>query len=121
MTKSRCTREYRDRCRSFVDFTVRNCRFPYGKIHCPCKAYRNNQRHLPGIVLDHLIGGKGIMNTYTNWYYHGDKPVRLNVVVFNLTTTSIDAGNSTKPSENMHAMLRVVFGMHDARVDNYDP
>jgi hypothetical protein len=72
MRKPRCNREYRDGCRSFVDFAVRNCRCPDGKIHCPCKACQNNKRHLPDVVCEHLTGGKGIMPTYTNWYFHGD-------------------------------------------------
>jgi hypothetical protein len=121
MTKSRCMREYRDGCRSFVHFAIRNCRFPDGKIHYSCKACRNNQCHPSSIVLDHLIGGKGIIPAYTNLYYHGDKPIWLTAAVSNLTTTSTDAGRSTKPDENMHAMLHDVFGMHDASVDNCDP
>ena len=60
------------------------------------------------------------MPTYTNWYYHGDKPVQLTAAVPNLTTTSTNAGRSTKPGENMHAMLCDVFGKHDASVDNCD-
>jgi hypothetical protein len=112
MVKSRCSREYRDECRSFVDFAVRNCKFPNGKIHCPGKACRNNQHHLLG---------KGIMTTYKNWYYHGDKLVRLIAIVSNLTTMSTDAGRSTEPGEHMHAMLRDIFIMHDVRIDNCGP
>jgi hypothetical protein len=59
MTKSRGMREYRDGCRSFVDFAVSNCRIPNGNIHCPCKSCQNNQRHPPGFVLAHLIVDKG--------------------------------------------------------------
>jgi hypothetical protein len=121
MRKPRCTREYRDGCRSFVDFAVRNCRCPDGKIHCPCKACRNNKRHLPDVVCEHLTGGKGIMPTYTNWYFHGDLPVRLTVPFPNSSTTSTDAGTSTEPGENMHEMLRDAFGVHNVNVENCDP
>ena len=121
MRKSRCTREYRDRCRSFVDFAIRNCRCPDGKIHCSCKVCQNNHRHPPAIICDYLTGGKGIMSTYTNWYYHDNLPVRSSASFLNLTTTSIDAGRSTEPGENMQAMLRDVFSMHDVSVDNCDP
>jgi hypothetical protein len=61
------------------------------------------------------------MPMYTNWYYHGDLPVRLTASFPNLTTTSTDAGRSTEPGENMHEMLRDVFGMYDVSVDNCDP
>ncbi|XP_059448234.1 uncharacterized protein LOC132179516 [Corylus avellana] len=76
MTKSRGTREYRDGCRSFVDYAIRNCTIPDGLIYCPCKACRLSQRHLPGVVLAHLTGGKGIITTYKDWIYHGERPVR---------------------------------------------
>jgi hypothetical protein len=83
MTKSRGMREYRDGCRLFVDFAVSNCRIPNGNIHCPCKSCRNNQRHPPDVVLvhltvvlAHLTGGKGILTTYSTWFWHGEKHVR---------------------------------------------
>jgi hypothetical protein len=109
MTKSRCTREYRDKCRSFVDFAVRNCRCPNGKIHRPYKKCQNNQCHSLDVVLCHLIGGKGIMPTYINWYYHNDKLVRLTALVPNLTATSTYVIRSTEPDENMHTILRDVL------------
>jgi hypothetical protein len=58
MTKSRGMREYRDECRLFVDFTVSNRRIPNGNIYCPCKLCRNNQHHLPNVVLTLLTWGK---------------------------------------------------------------
>jgi hypothetical protein len=61
------------------------------------------------------------MPTYINWYYHGDQPIRLTVAFPNLTTTSTYACRSTELGENMHKMLRDVFGMHDVSVDNCDP
>ena len=42
------------------------------------------------------------MPTYTNWFYHGDQPVRLTAAFPNHTSTSTDADRSTEPSENMH-------------------
>ena len=86
MTKSRCTREYIDGCRLFVDFAVRNCTISDGKIHCSCKACRNNQHYLPSFIRDHLTRGKGILTTYKNWYYHREKPIQLAAAVSNLTT-----------------------------------
>jgi hypothetical protein len=38
MTKSRGTKEYRDECRLFVDFVVRNCTILDGLIYCPYKV-----------------------------------------------------------------------------------
>jgi hypothetical protein len=75
MTKSRGMREYSDGCRLFVDFIVSNYRIPNGNIHCSCKSCQNNQCHLPGVVLAHLTGAKGIMTTYTTWFWHDKKHV----------------------------------------------
>jgi hypothetical protein len=58
MTKSKGTREYRDGCRLFVNFTVSNHRIPNGNIYYPCKSCRNNQHHPPSVVLTHLTWGK---------------------------------------------------------------
>ncbi|XP_062147655.1 uncharacterized protein LOC133856614 [Alnus glutinosa] len=104
MTKSRGTREYRDGCRSFVDFAVSNCRIPNGNIHRPCKSCRNNQRHPPGVVLAHLTGGKGIMTTYTTWFWHGEKHVRGPVAgsYSNRSAANVACG-STEQGGNMHA------------------
>jgi hypothetical protein len=104
MTKSRGTREYRDGCRSFVDFAVSNCRIPNGNIHCPCKSCRNNQRHPPGVVLAHLTGGKGIMTTYTTWFWHGEKHVRgLVAGSYSNHSAANAASGSTEQGGNMHA------------------
>jgi hypothetical protein len=59
------------------------------------------------------------MTTYKNWYYHGEKPVWCHVVP-NLTPMSTNAGRSIEHGENMHTILRDVFGMHDVRVDDCD-
>ena len=64
MTKPRILDEYIDGCRSFVDFAIQNCKTPDGLIHCPCKTCRINRRHPPGIVYEHLTGGKGIWPQY---------------------------------------------------------
>jgi hypothetical protein len=57
MTKPRGTREYRDSCRSFMDFAVANCIVLDGKIYFSCKVCRLNRRHTPAMVLAHLTGG----------------------------------------------------------------
>jgi len=122
MTKSRGTREYRDGCRSFVEFAVSNCRIPNGNIHCPCKSCRNNQRHPPGVVLAHLTGGKGMMTTYTTWFWHGEKHVRGSVAGSYSNRPAVDAASgSTKQSGDMHSMLRDAFGMHKVREDKCEP
>jgi hypothetical protein len=113
MTKYRGKREYRDGCRSFVDFAVSNCRIPDGNIHCPCKSCRNNQRHLPDVVLAHLTRGKGIMTTYTTWFWHGEKQVRGPTAGSYSNRPATDAiGGSIEQGGDMHAMLRDAFGMH---------
>jgi hypothetical protein len=40
MMKSRSTKEYRDGCRSFVDFAIQNCRTLDRLIVCLCKMRR---------------------------------------------------------------------------------
>ncbi|XP_059461829.1 uncharacterized protein LOC132190807 [Corylus avellana] len=119
MTKPRGTNESRDGCRLFVDFTVRNYTLPDGKIYCPCKVCRLNRRYPLGVVLSHLTGGKGILLTYKDWMFHGEKPLRGHVEPSPSNRPATDAvGGSSDQSGNMHAMLRDVFGMHDIREDN---
>ncbi|XP_062157848.1 uncharacterized protein LOC133865452 [Alnus glutinosa] len=72
MSAPRGTTQYNDGCRAFVAFAVRNCRAADGKIYCPCKYCRNNQRHPPDYVLAHLTGGKGMSTGYGYWYMHGE-------------------------------------------------
>jgi hypothetical protein len=64
--------QYNDGCRAFVKFAVRNCTAVDGKIYCPCKYCRNNQRHTLDYVLTHLTGGKGMSSGYSLWYMHGE-------------------------------------------------
>jgi hypothetical protein len=122
MTKSKGTREYRDGCRLFVDFAVNNCQIPNGNIHCPCKSCRNNQCHPPGVVLAHLTRSKGIITTYTTWFWHGEKHVRgLAEGSYSNHSAANAASGSTEQGGNMHAMLRDAFGMHEVREDNCKP
>jgi hypothetical protein len=64
MMKSRFMKENIDGCRSFVDFTILNCKTLDGLIVCLCKTRCLNRQHLPGFVLDHLTRGKGIWPQY---------------------------------------------------------
>jgi hypothetical protein len=64
MTKPRSTKEYRDGCRSFVDFAIRNYRTLDRLIVCSCKMCCLNSQHSLGIVLDHLLGGRGMGPQY---------------------------------------------------------
>jgi hypothetical protein len=122
MTKYSGTREYRDGCRLFVDFAVSNCRISNGNIHCPCKSYRNNQRHPPGVVFAHLTGGKGIMITYTTWFWHDEKHVWGPVASSYSNPSAVDAASgSTEHGGNIHVLLRDAFGMHEVREDNCEP
>ena len=73
--KTRHTVEYIDGCKSFVGFAVGNCIVSDSKIYCLCKMYCLNRRHLPDVVYFHLTGGKGILSTYKDWMFHGEKPV----------------------------------------------
>jgi hypothetical protein len=67
MKKSRISTEYRDGCRSFMDFAIR-CKTPDGLIFCPCKTCRLNRQYPPRVVYDHLTGGKGMwLNTKTEF------------------------------------------------------
>jgi hypothetical protein len=75
MTKSKSTKKYRDVCRSFVDFTIGNYKTPDRLIVCSCKMCHLNRRHSPGIVLDHLLGGRGMWPQYKDWICHGERPV----------------------------------------------
>jgi hypothetical protein len=56
--KSRISKEYRDGCRSFVDFAIQNCKTADGLIFCLCKTCRLKRQHTPGVVYDHLTGGE---------------------------------------------------------------
>ena len=121
MMKPRSTKEYRDGCRSFVDFAVRNCRTLDRLIVCPCKMCWLNRRHPPGIVLDHLIGGKGKWLQYKEWLYHGERHVYAPVGGSNSNPSAADAGASTDKVGNMQTMLCDLFGMHGVREDNSEP
>jgi hypothetical protein len=72
MSACRGTTQYNNRCRAFVAFAVSNCTAVDGKIYCPCKYCRNNQRHTPDYVLAHLTGGRGMNPGYNLWYMHGE-------------------------------------------------
>jgi len=72
MSAPRGTTRYNDGCRAFVAFSISNCTAVDGKIYCPCKYCRNNQRHTPDYVLAHLIGGRGMNPGYNLWYMHGE-------------------------------------------------
>jgi hypothetical protein len=71
MSARRGTTQYNDGCRAFVEFAVCNCTAADGKIYCPCKYYRNNQRHPLDFVLAHLTMGRGMSSGYSLWYMHG--------------------------------------------------
>ena len=123
MTKPRHTIEYRDGCKSFTNFAVGNCTVPNGKIYYPCKMCRLNRCHLLGVVYSHLTGGNDILPTYKDWMFHGEKPVwgHVEPPSSNLPTTTDAIGRSSDHGENMQAMLRDVFSMHDARAKNREP
>ncbi|XP_059441766.1 uncharacterized protein LOC132174075 [Corylus avellana] len=118
MTKSRGTKEYRNRCKSFVDYAVRNCRTPDGLIVCPCKMCRNNRKHPPRLVYKHLTGGKRMWPQYQQWIFHSERPVRAPVEGAHLNRSIVDAGESGEQGGNMLSLLRDLFGMHEVREDN---
>jgi hypothetical protein len=121
MTKPRISDEYIDGCRSFVDFAIQNCKTPDGLIHCPCKTCCINRRHPPGIVYEHLTGGKEMWPQYRDWIYHGEQPLGAPVEGSNLTRPATDAGPNTEDvGGNMQAMLRDLFGVHDVREDHLE-
>jgi hypothetical protein len=72
MSTRRGTTQYNDGCRALVEFAVRNCTAADGKIYCPCKYCRNNQRYAPYFVLAHLTGGRGMSSGYSLWYMHDE-------------------------------------------------
>jgi hypothetical protein len=81
-------------------------------MHCPCKSCQNNQRHPPGVVLAHLTGGKGIMITYTTWFWHGDKHVRSPVAGSYSNRSAADAASGSTEQGG---------DMHEVREDNCEP
>jgi hypothetical protein len=105
MTKPRSTKEYRDGCRSFVDFAVRNCRTPDQLIVCPCKMCRLNRQHPPGIVLDHLIGGRGMWPQYKEWLYHGERPVYVTARVTAQVSAQVAEQMQARMAEQMQAQM----------------
>jgi hypothetical protein len=127
MSARRGTTEYNDGCRVFVGFAVPNCMAIDGKIYCPCKYCRNNQRLTPDYVLAHLTGGRGMCPGYSLWYMHGETVQRAILPGQGPSHHSIPAGDfgSTEQVEcteqgrslewggDMHAMLRDAFGVHE--------
>ncbi|XP_028095771.1 uncharacterized protein LOC114295665 [Camellia sinensis] len=57
---------------NFVDMAKRNAGYPE-KIICPCKDCRNLSHHCIEVVYEHLVI-KGMDETYTNWFHHGEQP-----------------------------------------------
>jgi hypothetical protein len=64
MMEPRISKEYIDGRRSFIDFTVLNCRTPDELIFCPCKMCHLSRQHTPALVYDHLTMGKGMWPQY---------------------------------------------------------
>jgi hypothetical protein len=58
MTKFRISKEYRDECRSFVDFAIQNCKTLDGLLFCPCKTCHLNRRHTSGVIHNRLTWGE---------------------------------------------------------------
>lgn len=79
MSARKGTTQYNDGFRAFVTFAVSNCTGTDGKIYCPYKYCRNNQRHTPDYILAHLTRGRGMTPGYNLWYMH-DEPVSGSVV-----------------------------------------
>jgi hypothetical protein len=105
-----------------VDSAVGNCAVLDGKIYCLCKMCRLNQHYLPGVVHAHLAREKGILSTYKDWMFHGEKLVRGHVKPPPSNRPAIDATcGSNNQGGNMHAMLRDAFDMHNVVEDNYEP
>jgi hypothetical protein len=126
MSACRGTTQYNDGCRAFVEFAVRNCTAADGKIYCPCKYCRNNQRHAPDHILAHLTGGRRMSPGYSLWYMHGETAQWYAVPGWCSSHPSVtdSAAGSTEHGEctkqvggleqggDMHAMLLDAFSMH---------
>jgi hypothetical protein len=137
MSARRGTTQYNDGCRTFVVFAVSNCTAVDGKIYYPCKYCQNNQRHTPDYVLAHLTGGRGMNPGYNLWYMHDEtttgSAIRGQCSSHHSGTDSAacstEHGESTEQGcvaveqdDDMHAMLRDAFGMHDvAEAISTDP
>jgi hypothetical protein len=122
MTNPRISDEYIDSCRLFVDFAIQNCKTPDGLIHCPRKTCHINRQHPPGLVYEHLTGGKGMWPQYKDWIYHGEQPVGAPVEGSNLNRPATDAGPNTEDvGGNMQAMLCDLFCVHDVWEDHLEP
>jgi hypothetical protein len=75
MSARRDTTQYNDGCKAFVAFAISNCTTANGKIYCPCKSCRNNQRYPQDYVLSHLTKGRGMTSGYILWYIHGERRI----------------------------------------------
>jgi hypothetical protein len=121
MSARRGTTQHNDECRAFVEFAVSNCIAADGKIYCPCKYCRNNQRHSPDYALAHLIKGRGMTSGYSLWYMYSETARGSAVLVQFLShhsvtdsvAGSIEQGESLEQGSDMHAMLCDAFGVHD--------
>jgi len=131
MSARRGTTQYNDGCRAFVAFAVRNCTAVDGKIYCPCKNCRNNQRYTPDYVLAHLTGSREMTPGYNLWYMHGkttigsaihggclSHPSGTNSVAGDTEQGEFtEQGGPLEQGGDMRAMFRDAFGVHDVADD----
>ena len=102
---------------AFVEFAVSKSTNKKCIIY-PCKKCKFNKSLSPKLVYTHLTGGTGIMPSYTEWVFHGERMCDL----VSKREPTVE-GNSSAPvldeSRTMNAMLRDVFGMHESRAEGF--
>ena len=113
MTKFRGSKEYLEGVKLFITFAVSNSgsqKF----ILCPCKKCRLNKQLRPQEVYDHLTTGAGILPTYIDWVWHGEK-IGPHAEGSNSTRLAAATAPILDESINMQAMLRELFNKHEVR------
>jgi len=107
MSARRGTTRYNDGCRAFVAFAVSNCTAVDGKIYCPCKYCRNIQRFW--YMHGETTTGSAIRGQCSS-YHSGTDTASCSTEHGEVTEHE---GVAVEQDDDMHAMLRDAFGVHD--------
>jgi hypothetical protein len=117
ITKFRCSKEYVDGAKSFLEFAVSNSTNKE-YIICPCKKCKLNKSLNPELVYTHLTGRIGILRGYTDCVFHGERMCDL-VTQREPTVEGSSLAFIPDESRTMNAILRDVFGMHESRGNEF--
>jgi hypothetical protein len=119
MKKFRGSREYINGVKEFVSFAISNSKTKEF-IVCLYKKCSLRKKLRPEEVYDHLTGGSGMLEGYTNWVCHGEKinaSHNTKPVIEGSSSAPVDRAPNLDENIMLHQMLHDIFRMHDGRVD----